>query len=52
MGEVQGTLFALDFNRSVQVEARPERLPADTGALLLRELSDKLGLPALVERHL
>ena len=52
MGELQGTLFALDFNRSVRVEARPERLTVDAGALLLRELSDKLGLPALAERHL
>jgi hypothetical protein len=52
MGEEQGTLFALDFNRSVQVEARPERLTAEAGVVLLRELSDKLGLPELVERHL
>jgi len=52
MGELQGTLFSLDFNRSVRVEARPERLTADAGALLLRELSDKLGLPRLVTRHL
>ena len=52
MGEEQGTLFSLDFNRSVRVEARPERLTADAGVLLMRELSDGLGLPALVKRHL
>ena len=52
MGELQGTLFPLDFNRSVQIEARPERLTADTGVLLLRELSDRLGLSGLVARHL
>jgi hypothetical protein len=52
MGEEQGTLFSLDFNRSVRIEARPERLTADAGALLLRELTDRLGLPGLVARHL
>jgi hypothetical protein len=52
MGEVQGTLFSPDFNRSVEIEARPERLSADAGALLLRDLSDRLALPALVRRHL
>lgn len=52
MGEVQGTLFSPDFNRSVHIEARPEHLTADAGALLLRELTDRLALPALVRRHL
>jgi hypothetical protein len=52
MGEVQGTLFSLDFNRSVAIEARPDHLSADAGALLLRELTDRLALPALVRRHL
>lgn len=52
MGEVQGTLFQPEFNRSIQVEARPERLSADTGALLLRDLAQRLGLPALLREHL
>ena len=52
MGEAQCSLFSLDFNRSVHIEARPECLSADTGALLLRELMDRLGFDALVERHL
>jgi hypothetical protein len=52
MGELQGTLFSLECNRSVSIEARPERLTADAGALLLRELSDRLGLAGLVKRHL
>ena len=47
MGEVQGTLFSPDFNHSVVVEARPERLSSDAGALLIRDLTDRLGLPAL-----
>jgi hypothetical protein len=37
MGESQTTLFRPEFNRSVEIEARPERLTADTGVLLLRE---------------
>ena len=32
-----------DFNRSVQVEARPERPTADAGALILRDILDKTG---------
>ena len=52
MGEVQGTLFSPDFNRSVVVEARPERLSSDAGALLMRDLTDRLGLPALAGEHL
>jgi hypothetical protein len=52
MGEIQGTLFSPDFNRSIQIEARPERLSADAGALLLRDLTDRLGLPGLIRRHL
>jgi hypothetical protein len=52
MGEAQATLFPLDFNRSVRVEARAERLSADGGALLLRSLMDRVGLARLLERHL
>jgi len=32
------------FNRSVHIEGRPERLTAETGALLLREADQRLGL--------
>ncbi len=52
MGEFQCSLFQPDFNRSIQVEARSERLSADAGALLLRELMDRLGYPALFRKHL
>jgi hypothetical protein len=52
MGELQGTLFRLECNRSVVIEARPERLTADAGVLLMRELSDRLGLARLVSEHL
>jgi len=52
MGEVQGTLFPLECNRSVVIEARPERLTADAGTLLMRELSDRLGPARLGSEHL
>ena len=49
---MQGTLFSPDFNRSVVVEARPERLSSDAGALLIRDLTERPGLPALAGKHL
>lgn len=52
MGESQISIFQPDFNRSIQVEARPERLTADAGALLLRQLMDSSGLSALLADHL
>ena len=52
MGESQCSLFSPDFNRSIRVEARPERLSTDAGALLMRDLMDRLGVNALVRTHL
>ena len=52
MGESQGTLFPLEFNRSIHLEARPECVSGDSGSLLMRELMDRLGYPALFARHL
>lgn len=52
MGEEQSTLFSPEFNRSIHVEARPERLSAEAGALLVRELMERLGVPALLAAHL
>lgn len=52
MGEEQASLFGLDFNRSVRVEARPERLTSDAGAVLLRSLLDRLGWAGLVREYL
>ncbi len=51
MGESQCSLFQPDFNRSVHIEARPQRLSADAGALLRRELLDRSGLSRLLERE-
>ena len=33
-----------EFNRSIRIEARPERLSSDAGALMLREVAERLGL--------
>jgi hypothetical protein len=52
MGDSQGTLFPLEFNRSIRLEARPERVSCDAGALLMREMLDRLAYVRLLERHL
>lgn len=52
MGEEQGTLFSPEYNRSIRVEARPEKLTSDAGALLMREVMERLGYSELIARHL
>ena len=52
MGDSQATLFSLEYNRSIHIEARPERVSSDAGALLLRQLMDRLGYPRLFDQHL
>jgi hypothetical protein len=52
MGEVQGTLFRPDFNRSIRVESRSERLSGDAGTLLLRELAEVMGYRRLLHEVL
>ncbi len=44
MGERHYDLPAPDFNRSIQVEARPERLTSDAGAVVIREACERLGM--------
>ena len=44
MGEVQHTLFPFDFNHSIVIEDRPERLTGDAGVLALRQIDHRLGL--------
>ena len=41
-----------EFNRSIRIEARPERLSSDAGALMLREVAERLGLLAWLKRRL
>jgi hypothetical protein len=52
MGDSQGNLFSLEFNRSIHLQARPECVSGESGALLMRELMDRLGYPELLARHL
>jgi hypothetical protein len=52
MGDSQGTLFPLEFNRSIHLEARPECVSGDSGSLLMRVVMDRLGYPELFARHL
>jgi len=52
MGEEQSSIFSPEFNRSIQVEARAERLSVDAGALLMRELMDRTGVLKLCRKHL
>lgn len=50
MGEDLSRIRA-QFNGSVRVEARPERLTGEAGGMILREVAERLGvLPWLVER--
>jgi|GEM_PF-5248834 len=50
MGEIIKD-FTLKFNGSIRLEARKERLTAESGALLLGEVDERLGLSRwLVER--
>ena len=50
MGEVL-PMFMPSFNRSLVIEARPERLSSDAGAVLLRELLQRSGIiPWMVAR--
>jgi hypothetical protein len=44
-------LFRPTFNKSLSIESRPERLSNEAGAVILRELMERLGLmPWLTER--
>lgn len=53
MGEVQGTLFPLEFNRSILVRPTPpEKLTLDAGAVVLREVGERLSLWKLMEQVL
>jgi hypothetical protein len=42
MGETL-PLFSAQFNGSLRIESRPERLTSDAGAIVLRELEERLG---------
>ncbi|HEV2055759.1 MAG TPA: transposase [Methylomirabilota bacterium] len=44
--------FRLSFNPQLRVEFRGATVTSDAGLLLPRELDERLGLSALIERHL
>ena len=51
MGE-ELSLFRADFNGSLRIESREERITGDSGAILLREVLERLGLGRWIERRL
>lgn len=51
-GEKQKRPFQLSFNSSLRVEFEGPRVISDGGLILVRELDERLGLSALMERHL
>jgi len=51
MGEELG-LFRADFNRPLRVESRPERITGDVGAVLVREVIERLGIGRRLEDRL
>ena len=52
MGEANKLPFKPTFNSYVSVEARPERLTAEPGALPLREIDERLGVTRWLAEHL
>jgi hypothetical protein len=52
VGETQKRPFQLSFNGSLRVDFQGSRVTSDGGLILVRELDERLGLSALMERHL
>src|SRR6266851_5185091 len=52
VGETQDRSFQLSFNSSLKVDFQGSRVTSDGGLVLVRELDERLGLSALMERHL
>jgi len=52
MGETQNQPFQLSFNSSLRVEFQGARVTSDGGLILVRELDERLGLSALMQRYL
>ncbi len=51
MGE-ELTLFRAEFNGSLRIESRKERITGDSGAILLREVMERLGLEQWLQDRL
>ena len=52
MGETQNRPFELSFNSALRVDFQGARVTSDGGLILVRELDERLGVSALMERHL
>jgi hypothetical protein len=52
MGDATSDPVRLSFNSQLRVEFRGATVTSDAGLLLPRELDERLGLDALIERHL
>src|SRR5260370_11677362 len=52
VGETQKKSFQLSFSSSLRVEFQGARVTSDGGLILVRELDERLGMSALMERHL
>ena len=52
MGDAQSGPVRLSVNSQLRVEFRGATVTSDAGLLLPRELDERLGLDALIERHL
>ena len=52
MGDAASGSIRLSFNPQLRVEFRGATVTSDAGLLLPRELDKRLGLSALIERHL
>jgi Transposase DDE domain group 1 len=52
MGDTTSGPIRLSFNPQLRVEFRGATVTSDAGLLLPRELDERLGLSALIDRHL
>ncbi len=52
VGEAQNRPFQLSFYSSLKVDFQGSAVTSDDGLILVRELDERLGLSALMERHL
>jgi hypothetical protein len=52
MGDAESGPVRLSFNSQLRVEFRGATVTSDAGLLLPRELDERLGLSALIDRHL
>src|SRR5919204_2424749 len=52
MGEKHHEPFQLSLNSSLRVDVQGSRVTSDGGLIVMRELDERLGIGALIERYL